>query len=167
MDEEGAICDRCGNRIGPNGCCATIEMLRREKKVIEDISTASAKARSGESFDTFRVFQRTAHRIAKDHGWWDPVDVDLREPTVRANGEGNRNIGELLALVHSEVSEALEEYRNGTLLTEYRLSEKGKPEGFSVELADIVIRVFDLCEHLGIDLCAVVAAKMIYNESRP
>lgn len=152
MDEEGAICDRCGNRIGPSGCCATIEKLHHERKLLKEITDASARARaSGESFDTFRVFQRTAHRIAKEHGWW----------------EGERNIGELLALIHSEVSEALEEYRAKTLLAEYRLSNKGKPEGFSVELADIVIRVFDLAEHLRIDLCAVVAAKMIYNESRP
>jgi NTP pyrophosphatase (non-canonical NTP hydrolase) len=41
-----------------------------------------------------------------------------------------------------------------------------KPEGFGSELADIVIRVFDLAEDLGIDIAAEIRRKMRYNESR-
>ena len=42
-----------------------------------------------------------------------------------------------------------------------------KPEGVAVELADAVIRIADLCGHLGIDLDAVIRLKMTYNEGRP
>lgn len=42
-----------------------------------------------------------------------------------------------------------------------------KPEGAAVELADAVIRIADLCGHLGIDLDAVIEEKMAYNADRP
>lgn len=42
-----------------------------------------------------------------------------------------------------------------------------KPEGVAVELADAVIRIADLCGHLGIDLEEVIEIKMAYNEGRP
>lgn len=42
-----------------------------------------------------------------------------------------------------------------------------KPEGVAVELADAVIRIADLCGHLGIDLEAAIDLKMAYNETRP
>jgi hypothetical protein len=44
---------------------------------------------------------------------------------------------------------------------------KGKLEGFPVELADAVIRIGQLAEHLGIDLEAAIAEKMSYNDTRP
>lgn len=94
-----------------------------------------------------------SHRIAKEHGWWDTPD-------------GNTH-GEKIALMHSELSEALEEIRNGKPVTEVYFSATGKPEGVPVELADVIIRVGDYCGRHGIDLHAAVAAKMKYNESRP
>lgn len=60
-----------------------------------------------------------------------------------------------LALIHSEVSEALEEFRKGHNL-----------EAFGGELADIIIRVGQLGVGLGIDLDAAVAAKQEKNRSR-
>ena len=71
---------------------------------------------------------------------------------------------EKLALIHSEISEALEDYRDGLMETTVHA---GKPEGFSIELADAVIRIFDLCGHLGIDLGEAVELKSAYNEMRP
>ena len=41
-----------------------------------------------------------------------------------------------------------------------------KPEGFPIELADILIRVFDLAEAWDIDLEAALQEKMAYNETR-
>lgn len=71
-------------------------------------------------------------------GWYhDPV---TREPL-------RRNVGEMLALVHSEVSEALEGHRKN--LKDTHLTDRLMIE---VELADVVIRVFDLAGYLKLDL---------------
>lgn len=94
-----------------------------------------------------------AHTTAKSKGWWDGATY---------------NIPEKLALIHSEVSEALEEYRTGMALQRVEVSaDDGKPLGFATELADVVIRVADLCGLLGIDLGAVISQKMAYNDTRP
>jgi len=49
---------------------------------------------------------------------------------------------------------------------ELRIGEGGKPEGFESELADVIIRVLDLAEALGMDMGKTMAAKMKYNETR-
>ena len=78
----------------------------------------------------------------------------------------------LLCLVHAEVSEALEDYREGHPIQTYwrtpkTLGVEGKPEGIPSELADIIIRVLDICGLYGIDIESAVRAKMAYNRTRP
>jgi hypothetical protein len=98
-----------------------------------------------------------AHHMAAEKGFWDECKEDPGLLT---------NLGAKIALIHAEVSEALEEYRAGHPLDETRI-EDGKPEGFGVELADIVIRVADLAQKAGVNLGAMVNLKFRYNETRP
>ena len=105
--------------------------------------------------------------------------------------EKEKNVGEMLALIHSEVSEALEADRAGkyysgaidALIEEGQFSKPdvekrddihfknsfeicGIKNSFEDELADIMIRVMDLAAFKGIDLEAHIKAKMRYNSLR-
>lgn len=89
------------------------------------------------------------------------------------------NVGEKIALMHTELSEAFEEFRNGRTPTEVYCNAPGftqtedalnagmKPEGIPIELADCLIRIFDFCGAFGIDIDTAVEMKMKYNASRP
>jgi len=94
------------------------------------------------------------------------LQVRARRNAV-AHGFTESSFVERLALVHSEVSEALEEYRDGSLPADVYWKESLKPEGVPIELADTVIRILDLCEAYGIDLEYAIEEKMKFNETRP
>jgi NTP pyrophosphatase (non-canonical NTP hydrolase) len=84
--------------------------------------------------------------------WWHDINTGERL---------NRNVGELLALVHSEISEALEGHRKN--LPDDKLPHR---KMFEVELADAVIRIFDICEGMDLDLEGAYREKMAYNKVR-
>ena len=74
-----------------------------------------------------------------------------------------------LALITTEVAEAIEEVRNGRDVDEtyYSNTVAGmKPEGVPSELADVVIRAFDAADAWDIDLEAVIELKLAYNARR-
>lgn len=100
---------------------------------------------------TVTALVRAAHATAVEKGWHDK----------------ERSLGEAVALMHSELSEALECLRSHGPMTKWYRQEDGKPEGFAVELADTVIRIADTCGALGIDLEDALIEKLIFNRSRP
>jgi hypothetical protein len=77
------------------------------------------------------------------------------------------SIPERIALMHSELSEALEDFRDGNMQLTFDVSHDNKPIGFPTELADTIIRIVDLACYLEINLDEAVRIKMTYNERRP
>ena len=89
--------------------------------------------------NTISDWQIEIHDNARAHGWW----------------ESDRPIPELICLLHSECSEALEAYRNNDM------------ENFPEELADIAIRLLDTAGGLGINLEREIEKKHHKNVGRP
>lgn len=102
---------------------------------------------------TLNELSQLAHENAKEKGWWD----EDRSPL------------EIHALIHSEISEATEEVRDG--MPSFYMSSMGdnpieKPEGEAIELVDAIIRIADYFAKNGWELEYYVKKKMQYNKTR-
>jgi NTP pyrophosphatase (non-canonical NTP hydrolase) len=98
------------------------------------------------------LFAADCHAASRKAGWY----------TNLATGKAlDRNVPEMLCLIHSEISEAMEGYRKN--LQDDKLPHRKMIE---VELADALIRIGDLATFLGLDVGGAVVEKMAFNASR-
>lgn len=94
------------------------------------------------------------HDLNVKAGWW--TNLETGESI-----KDTRNVGEILMLIVSEIAEAMEADRKG--LRDDKLPHLS---GLEVELADAVIRIFDLCGAKGFNIGATILEKVLYNAKR-
>jgi len=85
------------------------------------------------------------HELATEKGWWNQ----------------DRNILELICLIHSELGEATEAARDPGRSPKIPFSKVEE------ELADAIIRILDASEHLNLNIAGAIIAKHEYNKTRP
>lgn len=120
-------------------------MSDKNQKPGQDYSVISQDM-AQEFIESFDAMCKVIHSNAVEKGFWD----------------WERNFGEMIALVHSEVSEALEEHRAGEPWDEKIPDFKG----VTVELADAIIRIMDLAAGLNMKVGEAIVAKTVYNMKR-
>lgn len=123
---------------------------------------------------TLNALAAECHEVSKSKGWL----------------EETRSFGDLIALMHSELSEALEEFRAGKSFNAIYWKCKNcawiayepitaecrhgdwiecdfKPEGIPIEMADTLIRILQFCGTYEVDIQEAYEIKMDFNKGRP
>lgn len=123
----------------PSGQAETKQVLVDTRKLVEEMDQQFILA--------IKTFSEGVHGLARLKGWW----------------EQDRNDGEMIALMHSELSEALEAARHGNPKSDHIPEFSGLEE----EMADVVIRIMDFSEARKLRLAEAIIAKMNFNATRP
>lgn len=134
------------------GVFKTHEEYLREKGL--DVTVSTFDIQDVISQQDFKQLADLIHSINKQHGFWPETNPS------------DRNFGEAVALMHSELSEALEEHRSGKPAF-YVDNGNGKPEGWATEMVDCMIRMLDFLGAHQINIDQILLEKIIYNNSRP
>jgi NTP pyrophosphatase (non-canonical NTP hydrolase) len=125
----------------------------------------------------FRLIQTAIHKVNVGNGWFDTPDADyLKQYALSGEAPSmvseklmeiskklaSRNDGEMIALMHSELSEALEGYRHGNPPSDH-ISEFSALEE---EMADVVIRVMDYAQARNLNVAMAIIRKLEFNAGR-
>ena len=107
--------------------------------------------------------QTEIHQNNVDAGWWSDTKTgqDFAYEAQTSTRLGKALVAEKLCLIHSEVSEAMEGARKN--LQDDKLPHRKMIE---VELADAIIRIFDLCGALKLDIGGAIQEKRAFNRTR-
>lgn len=122
------------------------------REVKDEMTNADLTDDEHTAVEGLRAAIALAHQTATDVGWY--VNPHTGETIAR-------NFGEVVALMHSELSEALEAHRKS--LMDDKLPHRS---GIEVEFADCIIRIFDTSAALGLDLAGAIIEKNRYNAQR-
>lgn len=116
------------------------------EEAIRELRNGDERSESGLKF-TFDALQALIYQDAKEKGWW----------------EQDRNDGEAMMLIVTEIAEATEGLRKGNPPSEVLEGLSNVEE----ELADTIIRILDFAGGRGYKIGEAIIKKVAYNRSRP
>lgn len=136
-----------------------LKALGREFDYLEYYKTI-VKSQNRPICEGLNVSAQAIYQANKAKGFWD----------------SERNVGELLMLITSELGEAMEAHRKGKFASKKylildslapQIFEEEIKDSFEDEIADAIIRLLDMCGGLGIDIEKHINLKVAYNATRP